>query len=415
MNVSRRISSALAGAALLSLFLFVYVLAGASSAQAAGPATVSVRVEGLTETKVPLAQVTTTTEPVVKDGTPADSCPGTSAAGALQLATAGNWSGTWYGGEVKDGVFEGLGYSAEVIEGESHLFESGSTADYYWSFWFNDKLEEEHGVCGVEMATGDRVLMLVECAGSTCPPNPTPLEIEGPATAAVGEPTTVTVTQYDTKGEPSPAVGAEIAWTGASATTDSQGHATLKFGSAGAYILRVTGASAGPPAVRTEANICVHNGNDGTCGTQAPGNSPVVKSSPGSGGTTVNSEPAVIEAAKIAGVKNGHLYSHRRAPRLLKGSVVVPAGGLLQKVQISLKRRYHGRCYGFDGRTVRFVAIKCKRAASFFSVGTEASFSYLLPARLPAGSYTYDIEAVNGTGQATKLVSGVSHVVFQVK
>jgi hypothetical protein len=141
----------------------------------------------------------------------------------------------------------------------------------------------------------------------------------------------------------------------------------------------------------------------------------MVKSSPGSSGTTVNSGPPVIETAKIAGMKNGHVYPRRRAPRLLKGSVVVPAGGLLQKVQISLKRRYHGRCYGFDGSAVRFVAIKCRRAASFFSVGTEASFSYLLPARLPKGSYTYDIEAVNGTGQPTKLVSGISHVVFQVK
>jgi hypothetical protein len=122
-----------------------------------------------------------------------------------------------------------------------------------------------------------------------------------------------------------------------------------------------------------------------------------------------------IETAKVAGVKNGHVYPRRHAPRLLKGSVVVPAGGLLQKVQISLKRKYRGRCYGFDGATVRFVAIKCKRAASFFSVGTEASFSYLLPARLPAGRYTYDIEGVDGAGQATKLVSGVSSIVFQVK
>ena len=64
---------------------------------------------------------------------------------------------------------------------------------------------------------------------------------------------------------------------------------------------------------------------------------------------------------------------------------------------------------------MRFVAVKCKQAASFFSVGTKDSFSYLLPARLPRGSYTYDIEAVDGTGQTTKLVSGVSHLVFKVK
>ena len=83
MPVSRRIYLAL-GAGLLSLACVARV----PVALAGTPASVTVRVEGLTETKVPPAQVTTTTEPVVKDGKPADSCPGTSAAGALQL---GDW------------------------------------------------------------------------------------------------------------------------------------------------------------------------------------------------------------------------------------------------------------------------------------------------------------------------------------
>ena len=57
---------------------------------------------------------------------------------------------------------------------------------------------------------------------------------------------------------------------------------------------------------------------------------------------------------------------------------------------------------------------KCGSAA-FFSVGGSESFSYLLPTSLPKGSYVYDIEGIDSTGQATKLVSGISHVVFQVK
>lgn len=415
MNTSRRMLPALAGA-LLSLLSLICVLSTAS-AQAAGPATVSVRVEGLTETKVPLTQVTTTTEPVVKDGTPADSCPGTSAAGALQLATAGNWSGTWYGGEVKDGVFEGLGYSVEVIEGESHLFESGSTADYYWSFWFNDKLEEEHGVCGVEMAAGDRVLMFVECAGSTCPPNPTPLEIEAPATATVGEPTTVTVTQYNTKGEPSPAVGAEIAWTDASATTDSQGHATLKFGSAGTYTLRVTGASTGPPAVRTEANICVHEGNDGTCGTQAPSSSTGSSSgtTAGSGVTVAPYAGPFAVVAKATGLIDGHVYKRGHAPRVLQGTVDLH-GGALQDVKLRLTRTERRKCSYYDGVTERFRAMRCGAAHGvYFSVGSNASFSYLLPETLPPGRYVLDIEATNTAGEHTTLARGTSRIVFYVK
>ena len=53
--------------------------------------------------------------------------------------------------------------------------------------------------------------------------------------------------------------------------------------------------------------------------------------------------------------------------------------------------------------------------AAFFSVGGSESFTYLLPARLRPGRYVFDIEARDSAGQPTKLVSGVSHVVFQVR
>jgi len=92
--------------------LCICLLAFASAALASGPASVTVRVEGANETLVPPTQVTTTTTPVIKDGNPAHSCPGTSAAGALELATGA--IGTAPG-------FSGLGYSAETIAGESHL------------------------------------------------------------------------------------------------------------------------------------------------------------------------------------------------------------------------------------------------------------------------------------------------------
>jgi len=118
--------------------------------------------------------------------------------------------------------------------------------------------------------------------------------------------------------------------------------------------------------------------------------------------------------ALAGGVKAGHVYSRRRGPRILKGKVTVPAGGTLEDVRISLVRRSRKRCFAFNGVKERFVKSHCG-AKRFFSVGDSESFSYLLPAALPAGRYVYDIEAVNTAGQATKLVAGVSHVVFYVK
>jgi hypothetical protein len=393
--------SAFLAVALFSLF-------AASSAVAAGtPAQATVRVEGLGETKLPQTVVTTNTTPVVKDGNPADSCPGTSALGALDLATAGNWSGPW---EAKYNQ-----YSIFTIEGETHEFEASASANYFWAFWLNDK-ESELGACETELQPGDRVLFFPSCYGASCPmPEPTPLEIEAAPTANVGEAATVTVKQYNAKGEAAPAVGASIIGGVAGPTTDSQGHATLKFIGAGTYTLLVNGAAAGPPAVRTETTICVHNGNDGTCGTQilsACANESVP--SGGCGGPAIVPPQQSAVTALTGGVKAGHVYSKRKAPRILKGVVKVPVGGTLKDVRISLGRRSGKRCFAFNGSKERFVKSRCG-ATRFFSVGDTESFSYLLPAALPAGHYVYDIEAVNDAGQVTKLVPGVSHVVFYVK
>lgn len=394
--------------ALFSLPVLVCGLMGMATANAAGPATVTFRAVGgppQYETVVPLTQVTTTTEPVARYG---GSCSGTSAAGALQLGTAGNWGGEW-SSKYSD-------YEVMSIDGKEFLFDESSPANYYWSFWLDNK-ESSVGVCEAELSPGDQVLFFPSCYGTSCPAAPNVLAIEAPTAAEVGKPTTVTVVSYpNAGGEPKPAVGATVTGGGAAPAppTNAQGQTTLTLATHGTDTLRATGASEEGASIPGEVFVCAHEGNDGTCGTQAPavGSGASPKTSP-----TVSVPGSILlePKPKIMDVKNGHVYRRRGAPRLLKGSVAVPAGGLLRKVQISLKRRYHGHCYAFNGSAARFVAIKCKQAASFFSVGTSASFSYLLPARLPKGNYTYDIEAVNSAGQPTKLVNGISHVVFQVK
>src|SRR5262249_54784607 len=181
---SRRLSPALALLAALAVASLVAL--SAPFAALAGPASVTVRVEGSTETKLAATEVTTTTAPVNKDGNPADSCTGTSAAGALQLATGGNWTGPW---------FSGLGYSVETIEGESYPF----TGLYYWNFWLDNK-PSATGVCAAELSAGDSVLFFPECFSEVrgqCPPSPNPLGVEAPAVAEAGTPIEVTVASYD--------------------------------------------------------------------------------------------------------------------------------------------------------------------------------------------------------------------------
>jgi hypothetical protein len=259
------------------------------------------------------------------------------------------------------------------------------------------------------MENGDRVLMFVECAGSACPPNPTPLEIEAPAAADVGEGVPVTIKQYNAQGEASPAVGASVEGGGMAATTDSQGHATLTFTSAGSYTLKVNGATSGPPAVRTETMICVHAGNDGTCGTTAPSKAESPGQSP-----PVLSLPSIPQPiiAQIEGLREGHMYSRRHAPRTLSGKI--NSAVAVTSISIRLRRSYKGRCWAYNGALERLRRTRCGNGG-FFKINSQgSSFSYLLPSKLPPGRYVFEVEATNANGQHTELKSGSSKIVFRV-
>jgi hypothetical protein len=184
----------------------------------------------------------------------------------------------------------------------------------------------------------------------------------------------------------------------------ADGVADVSFSAPGLYTLQAHA----PDSVASDPfTICVHNGNDGTCGTTVPGTT-IVDNGP----EVVHFAPADI--ATVGGVENGHHYSRGKGPRILRGLVDVPAGGTLREVRISLQRRVGKRCFAFNGITETFVHARCG-VTRFFSVGGSESFSYLLPSSLPKGSYVYDIEAIDDAGSATTLVPGVSHVIFYVK
>jgi hypothetical protein len=393
MLSTRRISVALCATCI--------ALAALVPAALAGPATVTVRVEGLNETKLPPTQVTTTSASVVKDGNSEDSCPGTSAAGALELATGGNWGGPWSSKFKQYEIFS--------IEGEEHVFEESSSANYFWSFWLNEK-EAEIGACGAELQPGDRVLFFPSCFGSTCPSgSQTPLGIELPATATVGEAVPVTVKQYSSSGAAAPATGASLTGGAKVETTDSGGHATLSFPGAGDVTVR---ASA-PGAVRTETVICVHAGNDGTCGTQrASGSGPGAPGGSGVAGFTSPSSGPQAIAAHVSGLIEGHVYVPAHSPRVLSGSVLAHAA--VSSVSLELRRSYKGRCSAYDGRRERFVPQHCGRG-SFFKVSSDGVFSYLLPFSLGPGRYVLDLKATDVAGQVTKLARGTTRFVFYVR
>jgi hypothetical protein len=384
--VLRRLAAVCAGALAACLLLAPAVMAGE-------PSTVTVRVEGSSATLLGPTQVTTTTAPVVKDGNPADSCPGTNASGALELATKGNWQGSWYG--------EGIGYSVETILGESHLF-SGPT---YWEFWL-DNAPAAKGVCEQEIKDGDTLLFFPGCYGTECPAPSNPLGIEAPTVAEQGSPVQAKVTSYENgTGTPSPAAGATVSYEGRTTTTDASGLATLTFASTGEQEVKVTA----PSSIRTETTVCVHNGDDGNCGTTAPAGTGGVESYKAA--SAPYRGPFAL-VADVTTIHDGELFRHGQGPRILAGQI--DAHSTVTSVDLALRRSYRGRCSAYDGTSERFVKASCGHDSEF-KAATAGNFSYLLPARLGPGRYVLDVTAMDLAGNTLALARGTSRLVFFVR
>ncbi len=390
---ARRMSLVLAGA------LLVLVLAASDASAGVGtPASVTVTVEGTSQTLLPPTQVTTSADPVVKDGNRQDSCPGTSALGALEVATEGQWSGPWAGSE--------LGYETITILGETHEF----TTPYYWSFWVNDKESVESGPCGYEVSPGDNILFFPACYGAGCPPTPIlPLGLSAPLVADAGEPVTVTVVKYEPNGEPLPVEGATVTGGTEPVMTDARGSAVVKLGGGGTRTLYAEA----PGLVRTQTDVCVHSGNDGNCGTTAP---PTKSGEPAGARTTpLPPAPYVGPFALVAHVDSlidGHVYPATRAPRLLTGEI--SSHSAVSSVQLELRREYRGRCSAYEGLRERFQAVRCGRGY-VFTASSRGLFSYLLPSALAPGRYVLDVAATDVLGNRTTLARGTSRIVFYVR
>lgn len=390
----------LAGAAVAAAALSV-----SSPALAAGPADVTVRLEGQSQTLLPETRVTTTTAPVNKSGKEGQTCTGTSAAGALEIATGGDWGGQWFGG--------GIGYSVERIKTETHAFPDPS----YYSLWINDK-ESGVGVCGAELQTGDEVLIYVaRCeydpdAGRCTNPPVLPLGIDAPDRVAPGKAFTVKVVEYATDGTPSPVAGAEVAGADAVATTNAEGVATVVMSERGERGLRATRQNRAPS--ETEP-VCVSDGADGFCGSTKPGQPapPVAPCATTGDDGLCGTRDRRAPQARILGIGEKQTFSRGGAPRELRGTVGADPSGL-QAVKLRLTRRHNGRCWYFSPKADGFRRTRCGRSFAF-AIGDRADWSYLLPERLGPGRYVLDVVGIDKAFNRDALARGRNRVVFTVR
>jgi hypothetical protein len=352
------------------------------SALGAGPANVTVRAEGDADTLLPRSAVTTTTTPVNKTGRSGEQCSGTSAAGALERATNGDWAGTW----------SQYGYSVDAIKKERHTFSDAK----FWSVWLNGK-PTSSGVCDTELQEGDALLFFPQqnCFGANCDPDEV-LDLQVPATAQRGVAFTAKVVQlsggFDDSFNPtvsaSPAAGATISVPGGAVTTGADGTAQVTLGmEPGQIQLRASK----PGAIRETESVCLGTGDDGRCGKAD-------KSAP---------------QARITAVKEGATYTAADAPRELKGTVAADPAGLLG-VKLRLTRRSGGKCWYFSGGKEEFRETRCGRSFPF-AIGDRADWSYLLPSALKPGRYVFDVIAIDKSYNRDALARGRNRVVFTVR
>ncbi len=367
----------------------------------AGPI-VTVRIEGESSTLLPRTTVT------LNAPEPVSGCPANSVAAAINLAVGGNWDHGEAGG--------GGGDFTQTILGETHAFtHEGDT----WAEWVNYKWGG--GICTDLLSEGAEVLMVADHEPEpTFAPTVWPLvATSAPSSVQVGVPFTVQVSEIRTppgtfaepgQGTPTPVAGAAVSGAGVSGgTSDASGMATVTLSSSGSFTLHASKTGDAPSATFI---VCAHNGNDGSCGTQATTGSSGSQSSAGGTSNVVPYKGPYALVPRVPDLIDGHTYEHGHSPRVLTGSVL--AHTTVSSIALTLRRSYRHRCYAFDGVTTRFVRARCGTGKPF-QVSTNGLFSYLLPSALAPGRYVLDIQATDAAGNRTTLARGTSRIVFYVR
>ena len=122
------------------------VVSGALGASTHARPTVVVEVKAQSKTLLKPTKTQGETSSVTKGGAPKGKCPGNTAAGALDAATHGHWTGKYYA-------------SVQGIFITSILGVKPKGSDY-WGFFVNGK-SSSTGICGVKLAPGQHLLFKI--------------------------------------------------------------------------------------------------------------------------------------------------------------------------------------------------------------------------------------------------------------
>jgi hypothetical protein len=334
-------------------------LAAATSA-AAAPVTVNLRIEGSSST---IFEGPVTTDAKTIDGHPCDgtngganSTPGPTMTSALDDASTLHgfpWSGTWFD-SFQDFGIDSIGPDA-------------SNSSQFWGYADNWQSSSVGG-CQQELQNGDSVLFGFDYFSKSHL-----LQLTGPATAQVGQPVALKVVD----GQDGSAIsGASVG----GATTAADGTASVTYSSPGVVQLKAERSD----SIRSNAlDVCVYASSSSECGPPPP-------PANGVAGVTIDKLPPSVA---LKGIKNHKHFHRHRGPRTLRGAAS-DAGGLFQ-VYFRLRRFTHHGCQWYSAKRSVFTRRHRHCKARYQRVGSKPTWSYLLPKRLPKGSYILDTKAID--------------------
>ncbi len=358
----------------LAVATLLATLCVAAPAALAAPVTVNLRVEGKSAT-IFEGPVTTDAKTLTKDASGPHACDGTN--GGANPTPGPTMTTALDDGAIAGGfTWDGGWYNPDFFI--SRIGPDANSSSEYWGYALN-YTPSGVGGCQQQVAAGDEILFGYDFFSKSAL-----LKLTGPATAEADQPVTVTVVDGQNG---APATGASVG----GALTGPDGKAQLTFSSTGVQRLKAERAD----AIRSNAlSICVHRGNDGTCGTVVPGAAPV-----GPAATDTR-----MPVASIAGIRDRQRFSRRRAPRLLRGTVDPGAAGV-HAVRLRLRRAIGRRCWFYSTVQERFRRGRCGASWFLYRVGDRPTWEYLLPARLAPGRYVLDVRVMDRWGrEVTKRV-----------
>ncbi len=131
--------------ALAGALVIAFAASDAALAAGTGPA-VSVQIKSLTKTLLPRTTVHGEKGWITKGGTPHGKCSGSTAAGALDAATHGKWTGKYYASVPGIFVMSILGVKP--------------TGSHFWSVFVNGK-SSSTGICDIKLRAGERLLFKI--------------------------------------------------------------------------------------------------------------------------------------------------------------------------------------------------------------------------------------------------------------